>query len=80
MHVPGLSIHRFLDFAITILRILKWCRINNRYFEKHMKHEFYLELIWFDVKFNLKRRMNSIFAVRLSIKMQNGQAIADKMC
>ena len=43
-----------------------------------MEYEFYLELIWFDVKCNLKRRMNSIFAVRLSIKMQNGQAIADK--
>ena len=50
------------------------------YDEKIMEYEFYLELIWFDVKCNLKRRMNSIFAVRLSIKMQNGQAIADKMC
>ena len=48
--------------------------------EQNMEYEFYLELIWFDVKCNLKGRMNSIFAVRLSIKMQNGQAIADKMC
>ena len=55
-------------------------RNNPRYDEKIMEYEFYLELIWFDVKCNLKRRMNSIFAVRLSIKMQNGQAIADKMC
>ena len=23
IHVPGFSIHRFLDFAITVLRILK---------------------------------------------------------
>ena len=48
--------------------------------KQNMEYEFYLELIWFDVKCNLKGRMNSIFAVRLSIKMQNGQAIADKMC